>query len=65
MRLVIATRYRHDEIGEMEAEPVVVEVEDGRVRLSLDDGEILSFDVKELRAALEGESLLDLHGEAA
>lgn len=35
-----------------EAEPVLVEVRDGTATLTLDDGETVAFDARELRAAL-------------
>ena len=36
-----------------DAEPVTLTVEDGRALLTLDDGEVLSFDADELRAELD------------
>ncbi len=38
-----------------EAEPVTVEVEDDVIRLTLDDGEELTFDLSEFECALMGE----------
>lgn len=36
-----------------EAEPVLIDVEDGRLIVGLDDGDTLSFDADEFRAELD------------
>lgn len=44
---------RHDGAGEVEAEPVVVDVDGETAVLTLDDGIELVFDTEALRAALD------------
>jgi hypothetical protein len=48
--LLMAARGVHED---MEAEPVLVAVDGGHATLTLDDGETVDFDLRELRAALE------------
>ena len=48
---------RRDRGGELEAEPVVVEVHAGEVRLELDDGVALTLDRTELQALLADRDL--------
>jgi hypothetical protein len=45
-----------------ESEPVLLAVEDGRLRLVLDDGDVVSFDLAELQAEIAVEQSAD-HAE--
>jgi nitrogen fixation-related uncharacterized protein len=52
----MATRSNPFEDDEAEAEPVLVEMDDTSVTLTLDDGEELTFVLVELRDALDAEA---------
>jgi hypothetical protein len=52
MRLIMATRRTALDI---EAEPVQVEVDAEALTLTLDDGDEIVFDVRELEQAIDGE----------
>lgn len=52
---------RQSETGP-ESEPVTLEVEDGVLVLTLDDGEEIHLNLRDFRAALETESLADQYG---
>jgi hypothetical protein len=52
---LMATRSNPFEDVEAEAEPVLVEMDDTSVTLTLDDGEELTFVLAELRDALDAE----------
>lgn len=50
---------RRSAAGEIEAEPVKVDVTAGSLSLILDDGELLEFDANELIAAVEVDAAAD------
>jgi hypothetical protein len=63
MRLIMCTRRSVQ--GEIEAEPVRVDVSQGSAELILDDGELLVFDAAQLAEALEVDAAANEAREAA